>query len=75
MSRIKGLQAIEYSVDILKVYAEDRIALYNEERISEAEVREYIETGMIDCEYHPLIVTMRKEQYENLMDKHLIDIE
>ena len=75
MSKIKGLQAIEYFVDVLKVYAEDRIALYNEERISEAEVREYIETGMIDCEYHPLIVTMRKEQYENLMDIEITEIE
>ena len=72
MSKIRGLQAIDYYVDVLKVYAEDRIALYNEERISEAEVREYIETGMIDCEYHPLIVTMRKEQYENLMDIDIV---
>lgn len=72
MSKIKGLQAIEYSVDVLKVYAEDRVALYNEERISGAEVREYIETGLIDCEYHPLIVTMRKEQYENLMDIDIV---
>lgn len=68
MSKIEGLRVIHYAVDVLKVYAEDRVALYNEKQISEKEVRDYIKSGMIDCDYHPLIATMRKEQYENLMD-------
>ena len=63
-----NLKKIEYQIAHGGIYVEDKVAMFNSTFISAEEVRKFIEDELIDFEYHPGIVTMTKEQYENLKD-------
>ena len=66
MNKIKHLNAIEYTITHTGWYEDDMIALYNESRISEEEVRELIKKDIVTA--HPLVVVMKKDKYKNLYD-------
>ena len=68
MSLPSNLKRIEYTVLHGGMYEEHRVAMFNSTVISPEEVTEFINKELIDFEYNPKIVTMTKEQYENLKD-------
>jgi hypothetical protein len=63
-----NLKRIEYTVVHGGTYEEQRVAMFNSTVISPEEVTKYIKDDLIDFQYHPKIVTMTYEQYENLKD-------
>ena len=68
MSLPSNLKRIEYTVVHGRTYKEHRVAMFNSTVISPEEVNKYIKDELIDFKYHPKIVTMTHEQYQNLKD-------
>lgn len=62
------LSVIEWTHEFINGHKLDKIAMFNETVVSEAEVRSWIEQGILDFEHKPTVVTMTKQQYENLFD-------
>lgn len=62
------LMKIEWTASFMNGYELDKVALFNETVVSETEVRSWIEQGLLDIEHKSTVVTMTKQQYENLFD-------
>lgn len=65
MDRIKNLKMIEFS-EVIAGIEVPFVALFNTDRITEEKAKEWLEHGYPT--YHPFMVWMFKEQYENIMD-------
>ena len=62
------LSVIEYTETLAKGIELPKVVMFNETVISEAEVRSWLEQGLLSFEDKPTVVVMTKQQYENLFD-------
>ena len=64
----RHLSVVEWTHSFVNGYGLDKVAMFNETVISEELVKKLILEGTLDFEHHPKVVTMTKEQYNNLYD-------
>lgn len=69
------LMKIEWTASYMNGYELEKVALFNETVVSEAEVRSWIEQGLLDVERKSTIVVITKKQYENLFDRATANVE
>lgn len=67
--KTEHLKIMEYTVQYTEFIKQEKVALFNSTVISESETKTLAEQGLLESDYNPKIVTMTKEQYDNLQDQ------
>ena len=65
----KHLMIIEFTMRMPRGYELNKVALFNDTVVSEAEVRKWIAEGVFEVENKATVVIMSRQQYLNLYDR------